>query len=496
MKCTRTWILAAILVLSASLNLWNIGFPLGYHIDEPVKVDFIKRGTQNFHHPILMLQLVRLAKLAFRFAADQHLVVLGRSIQALCATGTVFLSYLLAQRALGSIGALAVAAGVAVSPILVMHAHYLKEDTLLTFWLMASLLAFVAYVERPSRRSALWVGLAAGLAFSSHYKSALLLPLFAVAPLFGGLNGQVDAIPRSDRVATFYRHLVFAGLVATAVFVLVNWPLVFDVKGFLTGAGFEARHAIEGEDAIIRPLDFWFGYHLLYSLAPGMSWPALAVGLAGLFGVLARWRHAGFQEKLFAVYVLLFYFVPEISPLKSERYMVPVVPGLIYLGWWSVNQAGRTVRPLTDGLLASGALIALVAVPLYGTVRLTSSIEDDTRARAAEWLEQHPGKALIEHYATLAPNIWSGVEVDLSRARQDGVDYIVTSSFMYDRYFLGSRLPNQDEEIYRTHRRYVELFKYPYVEILPAYESYGFNNPVIRIVDIRVPKGPGVPEAK
>ena len=147
-------------------------------------------------------------------------------------------------------------------------------------------------------------------------------------------------------------------------------------------------------------------------------------------------------------------------------------------------------------LLASGAVLAVFLVPFYSSVRLASSVGDDTRARAALWLQRRGGKALIEQYAGLNSNVWTAAEVDLSRARQDGVDYVVTSSFQYDWYFFSSRLRNQVDEIYRLSQRYADLFTYPYVEILPAYKSYGFNNPVIRIVDIRAPKRLGASEAE
>ena len=61
MRRAHVLCLAAVLLLSASVNLWHIGFPLGYHIDEPVKIEAIRQGTLNFFHPILMLQVVRLA---------------------------------------------------------------------------------------------------------------------------------------------------------------------------------------------------------------------------------------------------------------------------------------------------------------------------------------------------------------------------------------------------------------------------------------------------
>jgi hypothetical protein len=77
------------------------------------------------------------------------------------------------------------------------------------------------------------------------------------------------------------------------------------------------------------------------------------------------------------------------------------------------------------------------------------------------------------------------VELDPAEWRAKGVDYLVASSFMYDRYTTGAKLRNRRPEIYRTHERYTELFTLPYVEFAPAYRTFAFSNPVIRIIDLR-----------
>jgi len=186
------WTLLAILSLSACFKLTNLSFPFTFHADEPIKVEFIQHGTQNFNHPLLMLQLVRGANLVFDLTNPPDLAVLGRALLGLCATMTVFLSYVLARRSMSPRGALAVAAAVAVAPTLVVHAHYLKEDTILTTCLIASVLCFFRFVERLSVRSTLWLGLTTGLAFSAHYKAVLLVPLYLIAPLAGVLAPRID----------------------------------------------------------------------------------------------------------------------------------------------------------------------------------------------------------------------------------------------------------------------------------------------------------------
>lgn len=489
--------LLGVLLLAGALNLWNVGFPLGYHADEPVKIGVIKSGTDNFFHPLLLLQLVRSANLALGLSADQEIAVLGRSILALGAVVSVLLSHALARRTIGHLGALAVSLGVAVSPILVIHAHYLKEDTLLVTCLLGSLICFLMFVDRVSVRSSLWLGVITGLAFSSHYKALLLVPLYLAAPLLGALRTRTTPSPNSQRdqritPSVFYRYLVLSGIVAASVFLLVNWPLVHEPQKFIDGVRFELNHALDGHDVRIGWSDYWLGFHLLHSLAPGMGWPALVVGLGGLLWILARWKQAVFQDRLLAAYVLLFYLVPEISPLKPApdfaRYILPIVPVLIYLAWRAVDWAAETIGDRAGVIARSTvalAAIALGVIPFYDTVRLASSMAHDTRARTTTWLQQSGGKALLEQYAGVSEDVRTATMIDLADARQQGVDFVVASSFMYERYFFGSQLPNQDFEIYRVHQKYIHLFKHPYVEIRPEYRSFGFSNPVIRIVDIR-----------
>ena len=492
------WTLLAILGLSVCFNLTNLGFPFTFHADEPIKVEFIQHWTQNFYHPLLMLQLVRGANLVFDLTNPLDLAVLGRALLGLCATVTVFLSYLLARRSMSARGALAVAAAVAVAPTLVVHAHYLKEDTILTTCLIASVLCFFRFVERLSVRSALWLGLATGLAFSAHYKAVLLVPLYLIAPFVGMLapridgerdpTGHVGDSPRRTRM--FYVRLALTGAIAGCVFLAVNWPLLLDPRTFLTGMLFEADHAQIGHDVPIWGLDYWLGFHLLHSLVPGLGAFATILAVGGLGWVVARWRTVPVHDRWLVIYVLVFYFVPEISPLKPwpdfSRYMLPIVPPLLYFAWKGTEAVAMQFRNSGPrAWIFTAGLAALVLMPAYMSVRLVASLTDDTRTQAAAWLERHPGWAAFETYSGEGTSVRSVVELDPAEWRAKGVDYLVASSSMYDRYTTGAQLRNRRPEIYRTHARYTELFMLPYVEFAPAYRTFAFSNPVIRIIDLR-----------
>lgn len=481
-RLAHGWILLAILGVSAWFNLTNLDFPPGFHGDERSKVQFIQQGTQNFRHPILMLQLVRAVNLPLNLSTELDLAILGRALMAIGATATVLLSYLLARRTMRPGSAAAVAAAVAVAPTLVVHAHYLKEDTILTTLLMASMLCFFRFVERLDRQSALWLGIATGLAFSSHYKSILLAPLYLIAPLLG--------TPRRTR--HFYLQLSLAGFVATVVFLAINWPILVDTETFLRGMLFEAEHATEGHDVPIRWTDYWLGFHLLLSLAPGIGGFATVVAIAGLLRAIACWKEAPLQDRWLVVYVLVFYFVPEISPLKPwpdfSRYMIPIVPPLIYFAWQGVEHTAMRVRNrLRPAWVFAGGAALLILVPVYMSVRLVAGLADDTRARAEAWIDSNRGTAVFEQYSGEFTSVRTAVELDPAKLRADGIDFLVTSSFMYDRFAMGAHLSNQHPEVYETHAGYMKLFGRPFVEFAPAYRTFAFSNPVIRVVDLREP---------
>src|SRR3972149_6319550 len=239
-RSSRMVLLAVILALSLGLNLHGNDFPLGYHADEIKKVRFIRDNTQDFHHPILMLRVVRAANAFARFSDRQDIVELGRTVNAFFGMLIVACAYLLCcktsrDRSLPLLAAFAVA----TSPIMVVHAHYLKEDIILTFFLMASLLILLEYVQRPGWFSAATLGTAMGLACSTHNKGSLFAILCVLA------SGVFSGNRRSC-----LRTLPVAVLCVVAVFLAVNYPLIFDYSTFTRGFLYEYRHALEGDSGL------------------------------------------------------------------------------------------------------------------------------------------------------------------------------------------------------------------------------------------------------
>ena len=319
--------LLLIILLSAFLNTHNINFPDYYHPDELKKVGFVLSGQQDFRHPILMLQTARLLNQALGLTDPNQLIILCRIVSASCGVLLVMLTYFLSRQSLGKNFALLAALALAVSPILVIHAHYFKEDIIFTACSFFSLLCFLKFLKERTPGSNFLLGFATGLAVSAQYKGVLLILLFFVFP---------KAIPEINRRG-YYRSLFNSLGVMGLVFLLVNHPLFMDFRNFFSGFSDEAGHVFRGHILNVYPFHHWFGFHLVNSLVPGMSLLVTLLALGGLACTVRQWKSAAVPDKLLLTYTLIFYFFHEISPMKAfpdyMRYMIPIAPAMIYFAY-------------------------------------------------------------------------------------------------------------------------------------------------------------------
>ena len=475
--------LAILLLASLFLYLHNNDFPLGYHPDEVKKVAFIQSGSQDFYHPILLLQSVRSLNAFLHFNDPQQIAEVGRLVSALAGVAITATSFFIAKRLMPPAWALLAATMTASCPLIAIHAHYLKEDLLFTSFALLSLLQLLRTLDTPKFSQFSLLGLLCGLSAATKYVGILLLLLSIIATFI---------LPKELRRKAIFGSILSV-IIAAATFIAINYPLLFDPNLFANGVGYELNHAIKGHDYLapipITPFDFWFGFHFLYSIIPGIGYAAAIMGAFYTLSVFIAWNRSSNDEKIIALYIIIFYFIPELSPLKPfpdfMRYMIPAAPPLILFSC----QACRSLfnnKKIVPALILTSFFIALACYHAWYTISLVNGISSDTRDLSTVWMQEHQGEFLAERYTgkeqsdrkrTLA-------DTDLERAREQGIKYLILSSFISDRFNFAKKLPHHAPAIDNILNDYNNLLSFPHLVITPNSPSYAFINPTITIIDI------------
>lgn len=468
----NSFVLLLIVIISFCLNFINNDFQLGYHVDELKKVSFIAENRQDFKHPILLLQIPRLLNLFLGFEHPDDIARLGRTCSALYGAGIVFATFLIARRFLKGSWPLVTAFVIALSPIMVIHAHYIKEDMLLTLTLLLTFWAAMRYNEERSFKNLLLLGLFLGLTVSSKYVGALMIPC---------------AVP------LVRKRMGFLLLTTLTCFLAINYPLLTEFSLFEEGLNCEINHALVGHNhrGIFIPIyasEYWLGFHYRYSLIPGMTLFFTLAATGGLLLYLKKGRALSLPEKALLFCPLFFYFVTELSPLKAfpdyMRYVIPTIPFLVIFAihfWMRCTARLRLLHPV---------FVLGLAYMAWDSAHLVYYLNKDTRALATEWVREHPGKCNGDQYALVKRGLPCVSALDCAEERQKGIEYLLSTSFFYDRYTFAAKLKHREKVVEHTQKIYNELFALPYIEIKPAYKSFAFSNPTIRIIHIALSPPP------
>ena len=474
--------LALLVAVALAARVWGsfLGLPHAYLPDEQAKLDlaehlpqngFRSGGNQPGFLPLSLLLLrqatrslepsLRGARLPGGNSLDDPSGVAPRLWIArlwldVLSAATVPIVFLLGRR-LGGVAAGSIAAALlAVDPLAIATAGYVKEDTPLTLWLAATTLAVLELGRRRTVLAAVVAGATAGLALGSKHVGVMALPLLAIAPWIRPDGAPADAgaagAARSVRDhggradATPPRVLLALAAFACVSALLLTTPtLVLDPAAVLRGVGFQAGYATTGHhDGIALPITETCGVlYLRSALLPSLGPPALVAALVGLIALLRRDRAAG---ALLAVSTLGLLLVVEVLPAKPypffARYALPAIPGLCALAGVGCV---RIVSWLGErGSWRAVVAAAVVAWPLVVTVRFTRGMYPDTRDRAATWLLENaaPGDwVLSTPYGPVLPRgrfkTWPLANEPAARRileQQPAVKYVVLSDSYTGRF--------------------------------------------------------------
>lgn len=488
-----------ILIFSLILNLYGNTFQLGYHADESAKVRFVLTNTQNFKHPIFILQVPRAINSFLQLQSPLQVAILGRTTTAFFGTAIVFLIYKLSSQIVSRPYALASALLTAVSPGIVTHSHYFKEDIAFAFATLLSFLCFFYFVDQfvnsrqlsdetttannrhKLRLYTLFLGLSFGLVCAAKYKSATVFLIYLVTPL---------ALSKLRNWA-YYKYLFSSLIISLLTFLIINFPIFTNFNTFLKGLKFELRHAIEGHHSIaIYPWEQFYTFHLRYSLIPSLTLLPVILGIGYIVFCLVQWKKINWKDRFFVLYVFIFYFILESSPLKPfpdyERYVVPLIPIVSYFCMQAIRQLAAFAPHNTRYFLALVLATIVIVPPATDSINLVLNFNNDTRGKIEEALQNSSNSVVAETYSLPATKyrvVPRLTDLDL-QGKDKNVCTLVASSFRYSRYLFAGELANLDPVVSDRYQKYLDLFQYPYIEIQPQHRSFAFSNPVIRIINV------------
>jgi len=468
-------LLAATFAAAFALYTREAGMPFYYHSDEPSKVEqVIGIRPLNFKHPLLLMNATRALASATGALDRQGAVRAGRTVSAAFAAGTVTALAALAWLTGGLLAAACVAPLVLLSHGLFTFAHFMKEDTAVSFGFACVLLAASAFAERPRAAAAAALGAACAVALSGKYVGG------------AALLGALPLLALKAREAAGGGRRSFAAFAAglLAVLAVVNVSALLDPAGFRAGLAYETDHVATGGG---RPFAGLLSPSYFLGFASQTTWPVRVLALGFLAFVLASWRRRSFAERALALFPLLYLALLQGSQIKAIRYLLPAVAVVHALAGLAL--AGLAARlggasPLRRAGVAALLLVPVVAVQGRVVAAYLGEFAAESRSALYAFVRDHvPPEGVIvqDRYAGLpdpselytTPDqpylpqlvVTRHYAVDqgtLEELRTAGVEYVAVCERITERFFGHPRRFGSEDARARFERRrarYAELFE-------------------------------------
>jgi hypothetical protein len=416
-----TAVLLAICLLAAGLRLLALGYglPATYNPDEtPIlnrALAFAKGdlNPHNFLYPSLYLYALFAWEVLFFalgravgwfasldafqrefFTDPSRLFLAGRALTALFGIAAVPALYWVGRRLYDETTGLAAASFLAVAPVAVRDAHYVKLDVPVTLFVVLTHVILAGIVADPiaaaRRRSWLLAGLFAGLTISTQYYAAfIVIPICAAALAHGSKTGDWSHT---------CRMLALAAAATCAGFV-IGTPFFF-AEPQTALRDIVAVREIDIDRAVVATGAFTsFARYGEILFRDTVGWPVCLLAAIGfVWAIEADWRSGLLLVSFTAAFLL---FVSNTVPMS--RYLNVVIPLISLAAAFSVTRMARTFA--RSAPIAATALTALALVPGFvGSLKTDLFFrQDDTRTVARRFVERHlpdGTSILVQPYST------------------------------------------------------------------------------------------------
>jgi hypothetical protein len=453
-------------------------FPYFYHPDEGVKVEQVRTGDWNYHHPMLLLTVTKAAvTLTGSASTEQSVVQVGRRVSATFASLAIVALSLLAFAWRGWPAAIGTGLALLLHHQFFELSHYLKEDTALMFGVALTFLVVFLFAQRPTTLLAAALGVAVACAISGKYIGVAVLAV--VIPVLWRFRAEGKA----RRWSAFAVALVLALL-------LINLPLVLHPGAFAQSFQREMQLVVHGQQGTTRRVPHTLYLNIFRDNTTPIIWVLLIVFLA------KRWserRALTLVEWLLVAFPFAFTLALSFSPKSNDRYFLPATAmftlfaaiGALDLGqlltrWFSIRHLW--IVPCT--ILVLGQVVSLAPPADWRTLTpYLDAFQSDDNRDLLEFVHAHvpPTAVIVKDSRVLLPDpdnprdasrfapmpqkiIARRYAADLGtidELRKKGVTHIAVSESDYGGFLLDSVHPRKGESADFTRRKafYEELLR-------------------------------------
>lgn len=453
----------------------NLSYPSNldvfFTIESPLNPKFFAYGNL----PIYLLKIFSDISGNFNNIFLQYggMHIVGRAINAIVGTFTIFIVFLIAKRLFNNTTGLIAGFIYAIAVFPIQNSHFYTVDTLLTFFLMISILIIDIYYKKPSAKLAAFLGISFGSALATKISA---LPFILVI----ALTFVISLLKEKGHITT---NLIIRRLIDISCFTIfliiiffITQPYVLiDFKNFIEQITTQSKM---GNDPFIFPytLQYVGKIPLLYETKNILFWglgiPISILAFAGIIYITSKML-LNPRKELRKIPIITFFWITFLLTSSYAvgwmRYLLPIYPILAISSAITVNGFVRWIKKNSNDRVSRIALVLILIIcSIWTFAFMNIYFHKNTRVEATEWIINN-----IEPSKTIAIEHW-----DDALPIKNAQNYNVIQLPLYDNDTLekwtkiNNDLLNTDYIIIASNRLYTPLQKLTDCANLPQDKCY------------------------
>lgn len=311
------------------------------------------------------------------------LTLIGRITIVIFGVATVWLVFIIGRKFFNQRIGLIAAFFLAFSFLHVKESHYIKQDVMMGFFVLAAFFFALNILQKGRLRDYILCGVAFALAFGAKYHAIIFLPIILLVHVL-------------NTWAVGFRKLILFGIVFFITFSIIHPYIILETKTtlektlpFASGIRVGYPEQLQG-----KPVWWWYMFE---HIPQGIGYPLFAAAALGF--IICLFRGVSNVRYLFVPLLPIIFFITIdfFTQMHFARYAVVVLPYFMLGAAVFVDTVAKKLK-----LKKSIFFIALIIVypTLIRAIQFDFLItRPDTRIFAKEWFEKniHQGsKVLIE----------------------------------------------------------------------------------------------------